>query len=105
VWLISRLPIYNKNTFAGLLTGDYVEFYLPKEINTLGVACYGGWSSSWKVRKYDITVQTPSEIFFLLSPSVTEEDQCVDMGPIDKNEFLILKEGSNEVNVGEVSTR
>ncbi|MEJ2763362.1 hypothetical protein VV869_05210 [Photobacterium sp. MCCC 1A19761] len=98
-------PVYGRQAIAGILIGDYIEFYLSKKGRSFGVACHGGWSSSWKIRNYEINNETPNEIYFLISPSVTEGDQCVDMEKIDKEEFLGWKASSKRVNVGEVSMR
>ncbi|MBN3574405.1 hypothetical protein [Vibrio neptunius] len=98
-------PIYNRKVIGGLLTGDYIEFSLPSKSGEVGASCYGGWSSSWKTRLYRITEESPDEIYFLLSPSFTEGEQCLDMELIDSSEFHERARLSKQVPVGSISSR
>ncbi|NRB69698.1 MAG: hypothetical protein HRU48_20420 [Vibrio sp.] len=98
-------PVYNRKAIGGLLTGDYIEFSLPSKSGDVGASCYGGWSSSWKTRLYRITEESPDEIYFLLSPSFTEGEQCLDMELIDSSEFHERARSSKQVPVGSISSR
>ncbi|MDA0119774.1 hypothetical protein [Vibrio sp. T11.5] len=98
-------PVYNRKVIGGLLTGDYIEFSLPSKSGDVGASCYGGWSSSWKTRLYRITEESPDEIYFLLSPSFTEGEQCLDMELIDSSEFHERARSSKQVPVGSISSR
>ncbi|WP_141707878.1 hypothetical protein [Vibrio genomosp. F6] len=98
-------PVYNRKVIGGLLTGDYIEFSLPSKSGDVGASCYGGWSSSWKTRLYRLTEDSPNELYFLLSPSFTEGDHCLDMEIIDSNEFHERANLSKKVPVGSISSR
>ena len=98
-------PVYNRKVIGGLLTGDYIEFSLPSKSGDVGASCYGGWSSSWKTRLYRITEDSPNELYFLLSPSFTEEEQCLDMELIASNEFNERANFSKQVPIGSISGR
>lgn len=99
-------PTVNGQPIAGVLTNQTLSFAVDPDQAKIGVACFGGWSKTWKHRLVTNVSSTSEPVYLWLQPSkMFDKEQCARLTQISAEQYAKRSEGLLAVNVGELGQR
>jgi len=93
-------PTLNGNVISGLLTKQYVSFYIPPGNTRLGVKCFGGLFPKWWHDELSLNIKIESMYYFVISPYSLG---CADIKQIEYDEAVYYLDGTKQIKTGFIS--
>lgn len=99
-------PTVNGQPIAGVLTNQTLSFSVDPDKAKIGVACFGGWSKTWKHRVVTNLPSASEPVYLWLQPSkMFDKEHCARLTQISAEQYAKRSEGLLAVEVGELGQR